>query len=253
MRYRIVFDTSILIHRNYHSLKKKTKNITANMLYNRIVESIASTLLRVSSNHKFIIGHTVMCLDSDSFRYQIYPGYKAGRNKNRSGQLSRLLPQIYEKLEEEYDCIKHDGLEADDLCYLFSEKYGNCVLISEDGDFLQMANLKNKVFVYQPFKRRLMEDSDRYFEALEKLLIGCTSDKIPKAYTGVLGVTKLKKYYEEAKHSPNVLTEVIRKIEEPGKVKIKKTQLNINRMIAVYDLSNYRNFVPNFEELWQNM
>ena len=247
MRARIVIDTSILIHANYYELKKKRDLVDYRELYDRILSSI-DTLTFALSKKGFIIGHTILCLDSSSFRYKFYKDYKAGRTHNEA--LGSMLAVLYKRFYRDFDCIQHEGMEADDLAYLISQKYDNSILVSEDGDWLQMVG--NGTILYQPRKKKLIVDVDPYFEALDKLLLGCTSDNIPKAYTGKLGRITLKKHYDLVKNNENIMLSLIKSLKEKNII-VDTKQLGVNKVIAIYSIETYKNFIKNFDELWQNL
>lgn len=106
----VIFDVSPFI---YSAMGiDKYRNDT---LYDFPVGGIKNLLKHVS----FVLrsyGDVVLCFDSRSFRKDINPAYKAGRQKN---------PLVYAQLDLLYEvlpkcgivCLKEEGLEADDLIY----------------------------------------------------------------------------------------------------------------------------------------
>lgn len=244
-----IIDTSNLIHSNYHSMKKNNKYVDYNVLYDRIKKSIDTCVFALMKKRIPIV-RIVLCLDSKSFRNQIYSAYKDGRKHDEG--LTSMLHTLYTLMKKDYECLHFDGLEADDIAFLLSIKYSNFVLISEDGDWMQM--LRNDNYLYKPFKKKFVHSSevDTYYESLDKLILGCTSDNIPKAHTGRLGPKTLKKYYDEVKDTDNPLYFLTQKLEEKG-IKLVKEKMTLNKTIALYSINTYRNLVKNFDEIWKSI
>ena len=190
----------------------------------------------------------------------LYPEYKANRNKNRmtnysiftnkeeeaesiNNQMARLI-QYLQCLPVSIICI--DGIEADDtIGYLVGkfEKYTftkEVTIMSADGDFLQLVS--DKVKVYSPTKKKIYKPKDVLEEyhvscynfVNYKILMGDSSDNLP----GVLGLgpKKLIKLFPElSTDTPMTLNEILEKsagkIEDHilyNKIVERKHQLEIN-------------------------
>jgi DNA polymerase-1 len=190
----------------------------------------------------------------------LYPEYKANRNKNRmtnysifsskdeesesiNNQMARLI-QYLQCLPVSIICI--DGIEADDtIGYLVGkfEKYTftkEVTIMSADGDFLQLVS--DKVKVYSPTKKKIYKPADVFEEygvscynfVNYKILMGDSSDNLP----GVdgLGPKKVLKMFPElASNTPTTLNEILEKsagkIEDHilyGKIVERRHQLEIN-------------------------
>lgn len=67
-----------------------------------------------------------------TFRHELFPKYKA----NRIGKRKPLgLSAIRERLGEDYHCMSHTRLEADDLIGIFATGNSDAVAVSGDKDF----------------------------------------------------------------------------------------------------------------------
>ena len=190
----------------------------------------------------------------------LYPEYKANRNKSRmtnysifsskdeenesiSNQMARLI-QYLQCLPVTMICI--DGIEADDtIGYLVGkfEKFTatkEVTILSADKDFLQLVS--DKVQVYSPTKKKIYKPKDvleefnvsSYNFVNYKILMGDNSDNLP----GIdgLGPKKVIKMFPElANDTPTTLNEMLEKaaskIDEHdlyGRIVERKHQLEIN-------------------------
>jgi DNA polymerase-1 len=151
----------------------------------------------------------------------LYPEYKANRNKNRmtnysifsskdeelesiSNQMARLI-QYLQLLPVSMICI--DGIEADDTIGYLVGKFENysatkeVTIMSADQDFLQLVS--NKTKVYSPIKKKIYKPADVLNEykvscnnfVNYKVLMGDKSDNLP----GIdgLGPKKVLKMFPE--------------------------------------------------------
>jgi DNA polymerase-1 len=190
----------------------------------------------------------------------LYPEYKANRNKSRmtnysifsskdeenesiSNQMARLI-QYLQCLPVTMICI--DGIEADDtIGYLVGkfEKFTatkEVTILSADKDFLQLVS--DKVQVYSPTKKKIYKPKDvleefnvsSYNFVNYKILMGDNSDNLP----GIdgLGPKKVIKMFPElASDTPTTLNEMLEKAASKigehdlyGRIVERKHQLEIN-------------------------
>jgi DNA polymerase-1 len=190
----------------------------------------------------------------------LYPEYKANRNKTRMTNYS-----IFSSKDEENEYINNqmarliqylqclpvtmivvDGIEADDtIGYLVGkfEKFNatkEVTILSADKDFLQLVS--NKVQVYSPTKKKIYKPKDvleefnvsSYNFVNYKILMGDNSDNLP----GVdgLGPKKVIKMFPElASDTPTTLNEMLEKAASKvgehdlyGRIVERKHQLEIN-------------------------
>tara|TARA_R110000822_G_scaffold179082_1_gene318914 strand:- start:1651 stop:2676 length:1026 start_codon:yes stop_codon:yes gene_type:complete len=190
----------------------------------------------------------------------LYPEYKANRNKSRmtnysifsskdeenesiSNQMARLI-QYLQCLPVTMICI--DGIEADDtIGYLVGkfEKFTatkEVTILSADKDFLQLVS--DKVQVYSPTKKKIYKPKDvleefnvsSYNFVNYKILMGDNSDNLP----GIdgLGPKKVIKMFPElANDTPTTLNEMLEKAASKigehdlySRIVERKHQLEIN-------------------------
>jgi DNA polymerase-1 len=190
----------------------------------------------------------------------LYPEYKANRNKNRmtnysiftnkeeetesiNNQMARLI-QYLQCLPVSMICV--DGIEADDtIGYLVGkfQKYDatkEVTIMSADQDFLQLVT--DKVKVYSPTKKKIFKPQD-VLEAFSvssynyinyKILMGDSSDNLP-GVDGLGPKKTLKMFPELASDTPTTLNEMLEKCagkvdehELYGRIIERKHQLIIN-------------------------
>jgi DNA polymerase-1 len=193
----------------------------------------------------------------------LYPEYKANRNKNRmtnysifsskdeelesiSNQMARLI-QYLQLLPVSMICI--DGIEADDVIGYLVGKFENysatkeVTIMSADQDFLQLVSDKTKV--YSPIKKKIYKPADVLDEykvssinfVNYKVLMGDKSDNLP----GVdgLGPKKLLKMFPELSSELDVtLDSILEKANELSNEHVlysriveRKHQLGINNKL----------------------
>jgi len=165
------------------------------------VSSLYGTLLSLSSWEKmFTSNDFYLCFDfgRNPERLSLYPNYK---KREKDGDYDEtVLKRIYSQVrmcedvlnELKFLVFKFPDTEADDiistLSFMFSSE--QCVIISTDGDFLQLISpnidvyhpIKKELYTFENFEEKLglkLEDFVLY-----RSLVGDTSDNIP----GVSGI-----------------------------------------------------------------
>jgi len=193
----------------------------------------------------------------------LYPEYKANRNKSRmtnysifsskeeeneaiNNQMSRLI-QYLQCLPLSVICI--DGIEADDVIGYLAMKFENFALTKEvtimsaDKDFLQLTS--DKTQIYSPIKKKMYKPSDveeeygiNHLNFINyKILMGDSSDNLP-GVSG-LGPKKLLKLFPILTESRRIsLEELIQYSSEKANehtlyssVVERSSQLDINRQL----------------------
>ena len=140
-------------------------------------------------------GEVVLCCDNRKYwRKEFFPFYKAGRKKTREKSdldwhmIFDMLSKFKQELKEyfPYKVIDVDGAEADDVIgTLVPQKimHENIVIISSDGDFLQLQqwNGKSKYHVkqYNPAQKKFIFSENPLQELKEKIIKGDKGDGIP--------------------------------------------------------------------------
>jgi hypothetical protein len=139
-------------------------------------------------------GEVVLCCDNRKYwRKDYFPFYKASRKKNREKSdldwhlIFDMLAKFKLELKENfpYKVIDVEGAEADDIIgtlapiYSASEKV---LILSSDGDFLQLQNYKN-VKQYNPAQKKYVVSENPIMELKEKIIRGDKGDGIPNIYS----------------------------------------------------------------------
>lgn len=106
------------------------------------VDSLIFNILNYTKSTHYLLFLTI----GKSFRYQIYPEYKANR---KYADKPVYFDATKEYLITKYSAIHHPLLEADDLVCIYKEKLSNSFISSPDKDIL---NLEGDVFDYKNFK-----------------------------------------------------------------------------------------------------
>ena len=185
---RVIFDTSIFIHANYSIMMNflAESQIDSKALASKVTDQIASIALK-----KFEGYDVVLALDSPyNFRKKISEQYKAQRSKKNID-----TEVVEEFLKSRFNCIQYNGLEADDLIYLYSRKYPEAVLVSEDNDYLLMLDDYRIMYKYKVDKFVALDsEQDHLIECLQKICGGCKSDNISRIKLKSFGPAFLKKF-----------------------------------------------------------
>jgi hypothetical protein len=153
---------------------------------------VLHTLFLVHNRFKHQFGELVICCDGRrSWRYEIYPHYKARRKITRAEEavkwkeidrLNRLLrDEIIEHGVFRVVCVP--GAEGDDVIAVLATTHDEpSVIISEDKDFHQLHKLP---YISQYSKRRdsVYRTEDAEYDLKEKILRGDRNDSIPNLHS----------------------------------------------------------------------
>lgn len=232
---KLVIDVSNCFHKSYSIIagyagfnvwEKKWQN----MFVRKFITDLLSIISRFENNKK----HVILCFDSDNyFRKAISADYKGTRTKKEQ-PFYDCLNEIETVLNrcESFNCIKLDGLEADDLLALSSEFIEDfCILVSNDEDIRQLADEKTviytanttnlKVFCSKesvvlgniPNFRNISEIVDPEKIFYKKLLLGCTGDNVERILPKGNGEKKVEQIYLNyiQKHEFRFVTHDVRK------------------------------------------
>ncbi len=136
-------------------------------------------------------GEIVLCCDNKKYwRKEFFPFYKAGRKKAREKSdldwhlIFDILGNLKQELKENfpYKVIDVDGAEADDIIGTLTPIYAGgdnkILILSSDGDFLQLQMYKN-VKQYNPAQKKYIKSEDALAELKEKIIKGDKGDGIP--------------------------------------------------------------------------
>mgnify|MGYP000011606188 FL=1 len=136
-------------------------------------------------------GEVVLCCDNKKYwRKEFFPFYKAGRKKAREKSdldwhlIFDILGNLKQELKENfpYKVIDVDGAEADDIIGTLTPIYAGgdnkILILSSDGDFLQLQMYKN-VKQYNPAQKKYIKSENPSAELKEKIIKGDKGDGIP--------------------------------------------------------------------------
>jgi 5'-3' exonuclease len=145
-------------------------------------------------NFKNDYGDVILCCDNRNYwRREIFPFYKAGRKKAREksdldwSMIFDMLAKFKQELKENfpYRVIDVDGAEADDIIGTLAPRHvtvENVLIISSDGDFLQLQKYNNgkfKIKQYNPVLKKFIVSENPEQELKEKIIRGDKGDGIP--------------------------------------------------------------------------
>jgi hypothetical protein len=159
-----------------------------------------NTLRNHVKNFRAEYGEVVLCCDNRQYwRKEVFPFYKAGRKKSRekSDLDWHLIFDILSKLKVElkehfpYKVIDVDRAEADDIIGTLAPRqvmHENVLIISSDGDFLQLQqynskNNKYSIKQYNPALKKYLKSENPMNELKEKIIRGDKGDGIPNIYS----------------------------------------------------------------------
>jgi 5'-3' exonuclease len=176
-------DSSCVIMANYYVQRKyvSEEQLTAEFLADitiRAVQNLQARLVGIS-NVKVVLLHDI----GKSFRYRLFPEYKAGRPDHEHYKSIKM--DCIRLIGEKSNIINFgvDGLEADDLAYLMATQFTDCWFVSNDNDWKTILNHPAQRF-YKYTNPVGWYDicntvEPKYKLIMEKILLGCKSDKIP--------------------------------------------------------------------------
>jgi hypothetical protein len=160
-----------------------------------LIRHMVLNVLRIHiKNFKNDYGDVVLCCDNRNYwRREIFPFYKAGRKKAREksdldwSMIFDMLAKFKQELKENfpYRVIDVDGAEADDIIGTLAPRHvtvENVLIISSDGDFLQLQKYnagKFKIKQYNPALKKFIISENPERELKEKIIRGDKGVGIP--------------------------------------------------------------------------
>ena len=146
-------------------------------------------------NFKTEYGEVILCCDNRKYwRKEYFPFYKANRKKTRdkSDLDWHLIFDILGKLKQElkdnfpYKVIDVEGAEADDIIGTLVPrhvKHEKILILSSDGDFLQLQQYGSNVKQYNPSQKKFVKSENPKLELKEKIIRGDKGDGIPNIFS----------------------------------------------------------------------
>jgi len=160
-----------------------------NLIRHMVLNSLRANRLKFSGKFGEMI---IACDDTNYWRKQIFPYYKASRKKSREkspldwNTIFQILNKIREEIKDNfpYPVIRVESAEADDiiasLCHEKGRYLGGdpILILSGDKDFMQLQKYSN-VHQYDPTRKRFLQCSEPDKYLVEHVLRGDTGDGIP--------------------------------------------------------------------------
>jgi hypothetical protein len=160
-----------------------------------LVRHMILNILRMHiRNFRKEYGEVVLCCDNRKYwRKDYFPFYKASRKKNREKSsldwhmIFEMLAKFKLELKENfpYKVIDVEGAEADDIIGTLTPIYSaheKILILSSDGDFLQLQNYKN-VKQYNPAQKKYVVSQNPIMDLKEKIIRGDKGDGIPNMFS----------------------------------------------------------------------
>jgi hypothetical protein len=161
-----------------------------------LVRHMILNILRMHiRNFRKDYGDVVLCCDNRKYwRKEYFPFYKAGRKKTREKSdldwhlIFDMLAKFKLELRENfpYKVIDVEGAEADDIIGTLVPIYAphqKILILSSDGDFLQLQNYGNNVKQYNPAQKKFVKSENPIEELKEKIIRGDKGDGIPNMFS----------------------------------------------------------------------
>lgn len=233
-----VFDSSVFIYSHYHILKTIGGDISPKAVAQGIEKQMGRIVLELKLGQPKEI---LIAFDHEEecFRKKIDPQYKANREYSLPFQKS----EVHEHMS--YDTLRHPGMEADDLMFLYSRKYPGTIIVTDDSDQIQNVDDNTRVYLY---KKKLLLDlgnSNPAVSLFEKILLGDKGDNIPKCVaTGKLKLNKIPELLK-LKGVQHVLT-------------LYQNQLDLDRYLLnsaliQYDFKLYQEYFFDFAKIYDSI
>lgn len=172
----------------------QSKEVDEELLRHMVLNGIRSYRTKFFDKYGEIV---ICCDDTNNWRKDVYPYYKAHRKKARDESdfdwpnIFNTLNVIRDELKEffPYKYIQVERAEADDtigtLCYefgkqLLAEGDEKILILSGDKDFIQLQKFAN-VSQWDPVRKRKVSDKDPENYLVEHILKGDRGDGVPNA------------------------------------------------------------------------
>ena len=209
---------------------------------------ILNTIRMYSKKYKAEYGQVVLACDGgNSWRKGIFPQYKAHRKKAREESkmdwklFFELLNMIREEIKENfpYKVVHLDRTEADDVIATLVEQtqeFGKnepVMIISSDGDFIQLQKYKN-VKQFSPIQKKVVTDSNPHLYLFDHIIRGDKGDGIPNVLSSDNCIV------EGSRQTPitqKKLDEWLKSAEDLKSVMNEETYRNYQRNQQLIDLS----------------
>jgi len=264
----IIIDFMNIFHMSWHKFYKSCLNegFGIDVVENNVRSDIIEKILYYSKENDSNFADTIIALEGGSWRKKVFPYYKVNRKKDPAMiDLIEFSNKLINELEEIFPfCfLQRKYCEGDDIIATISKfKHidDTLVIISRDHDFLQLVG--NRVFLYNPFKKKYItsekiyqhstkkdiftewklltkEDSKRYRKF--HILYGDSGDGIPNIMSDddvFVNPTKKQKAFGPKTILKNYFTDDEEKNEYNFKKLYQEQEMNFKRNMRLIDLNN---------------
>jgi 5'-3' exonuclease, N-terminal resolvase-like domain/T4 RNase H, C terminal len=158
--------------------------VEENMIRHMVLNSLRSYKSKFGDEYGEMI---IACDNTNYWRKQAFPYYKANRKKNRLASdldwksIFECMNKIRAELKEffPYRVIDVESAEADDIIGTLVREFDDKILIlSGDKDFVQLHNRKN-IKQYDPTRKKWLSHNDPERFLKEHILKGDSGDGVP--------------------------------------------------------------------------
>jgi hypothetical protein len=164
-------------------------NINEQLIRHMILNSLRMYNMKYRGDYGQLV---LVCDGGAQWRREIYPHYKAHREKGREesgldwNELFGILNSVQKEIEEflPFKVVQVMGMEADDIIATLCEKtqdfgqHEEIMIISADRDFIQLQKYPN-VRQYSPMIKGLIKEKNPIRYLQEKILRGDGGDGVP--------------------------------------------------------------------------
>lgn len=190
---------------------------------NLVRHMILNSLRMYNLKYRDAYGEMVIVCDSNSWRKEVYPEYKASRKTNRDNdsndwnEIFEIINKVKAEIEEflPYRVIQVRGAEADDIVATLVARtqefgcYEKIMIVSSDKDFAQLQKYSNVEQFSPALKKKVVEKNPSKF-LFEHVVRGDSSDGVPNILSSddvfisggrqkPLSSKKLEAWYEASK------------------------------------------------------
>jgi len=173
----VFFDAYNLIHRARHSTPAYLRNSRHGITYT-FFRSFAALYRRMEPDQAFFVIEGI-----PRRRLALHPEYKAGRAKGPDDGFDQQKNEIIDLVAAGFPLhvVQHPDFECDDIIAHLVGDFPHateCVVVSTDTDFLQLANTAPNFVQYDPIRKKY-KDLPQFDYVRWKALRGDSSDNIP--------------------------------------------------------------------------
>jgi len=234
---------------------EKSVKMEENLIRHMILNIIRTHM----KNFRQEYGEVVLCCDNRKYwRKEVFPYYKAGRKKMREKSdldwhlIFEMLSKFKQEFKESfpYKVIDVDGAEADDIIGTLAPRqsaHEKVLILSSDGDFLQLQQYKN-VVQYNPSQRKFIKSDDPIKDLKEKIIRGDKGDGIPNIFSpSDCFVRELRQKPVTKNVIDKLLSENVEKWKEEDKVGFSRNQTLIDLSFIPRELKE--KIINSYEEM----